>query len=373
MKKLKDIIIYADPKFYSSFPSAVCRPDGEILVAFRRAPSQKYFHASHRDRHIHPNSQLVMVRSRDGGATWSPAPEIISAHPMGGAQDPCLVQLPDGDLLCSSYLWALVPDEFAAAAKRKPLLIMAATCGGNYAFCGGYLLRSADGGRHWAEMTIPPPLPFVKFRDLWGKPLPAYNRGAMLSGSDGVLYWAVAGSSLDAQGVQTRFSVHLLASPDRGNTWEYRCPIAEDEKISFDETSLLETAAGDIVAFIRTEDFDGHAVLARSKNRGRSFEPWLDLGFRGYPLQAVRLDDQRVLLVYGYRFQPFGVRARILEAECRDSEQAPEIILRDDGADDDLGYPWAVSLGNGQVLVLYYFHTQKSGSTHFIGGTLMSL
>jgi len=43
ISKIKDIIIYKDSSFYSSFPSVVKRPDGEIMVAFRHAPERKIF------------------------------------------------------------------------------------------------------------------------------------------------------------------------------------------------------------------------------------------------------------------------------------------------------------------------------------------
>ena len=39
VKKVKDIVIYKDDKFFSSFPSVVRRPSGELLVAFRRVTS----------------------------------------------------------------------------------------------------------------------------------------------------------------------------------------------------------------------------------------------------------------------------------------------------------------------------------------------
>jgi hypothetical protein len=35
-----------------------------------------------------------------------------------------------------------------------------------------------------------------------------------------------------------------------------------------------------------------------------------------------------VLLLYGYRHKPFGVRARVLDAECTNLTSAPEIVLR---------------------------------------------
>ena len=37
------LVLYEDPKFYAAFPSIVRRPDGELIVAFRRAPERKQF------------------------------------------------------------------------------------------------------------------------------------------------------------------------------------------------------------------------------------------------------------------------------------------------------------------------------------------
>ena len=37
VRKVGDMVIYRDDRFYSSFPSIVRRPDGELVIAFRRA------------------------------------------------------------------------------------------------------------------------------------------------------------------------------------------------------------------------------------------------------------------------------------------------------------------------------------------------
>src|SRR5688500_4823091 len=103
MRKIGDITIYRDERYYSAFPSIVRRrDDGELLVAFRRAPDRRRFGAPEWD-HVDPNSYLVMVRSRDDGQTWSREPELIYAHPFGGSQDPCMIELDDRSLLLSSY------------------------------------------------------------------------------------------------------------------------------------------------------------------------------------------------------------------------------------------------------------------------------
>ena len=55
IKKIKDIVIYEDVKFHCAFPSVIKRPDGELLLAFRRAPNRKLFGERHNE-HVHPNS-----------------------------------------------------------------------------------------------------------------------------------------------------------------------------------------------------------------------------------------------------------------------------------------------------------------------------
>src|SRR5262249_50501421 len=90
VKKLNDIVIYEDDKFYSSFPSIVRRPNGELLVAFRRAPERRAL-GEGSTGHTDPNSYLMLVRSHDDGKSWTQSPELIYANPFGGSQDPCMV------------------------------------------------------------------------------------------------------------------------------------------------------------------------------------------------------------------------------------------------------------------------------------------
>jgi hypothetical protein len=156
-----------------------------------------------------------------------------------------------------------------------------------------------------------------------------------------------------------------------GRWWNYACPIARDDKASFNETSLYETPAGDLVAFMRTADFDDHTVIARSTDGGKHIKPWQDCGWQGHPHAALRLPDGRVLLVYGYRHKPFGIRARVLNAECTDAATAPEIVLRTDGGSGDLGYPWVTRTADGHILVVYYFN--RDGGTRHIAGTLLAV
>ncbi|MDR1781367.1 MAG: glycoside hydrolase, partial [Tannerella sp.] len=130
------------------------------------------------------------------------------------------------------------------------------------------------------------------------------------------------------------------------------------------------TPAGDIVAFLRTADMDDMACIARSTDGGKTFK-WQSMGFQGHPLNALQLPDKRVLLTYGYRHKPFGIRCRILNAECTDFATAEEFVIRDDGGNSDIGYSWSELLDNNRVLVTYYFNV-NNGIRH-IAGTIIEV
>jgi hypothetical protein len=337
------------------------RPDGELFVEFRRAPNRRTFGEKSND-HVDPNSYLVMVRSNDG-ETWTREPELIYSHAFGGSQDPCLLQLRDGTLLCASYGWAFIKPEGIANLK-KPLFTI---YNGSATFLGGYLVRSTDGGKSWQGPEYPPPIPPEVMLTPFGDRLPAYNRGALYEGENGRIYWAVAATDDETL---KKTSVHLITSDDIGFTWTYRCPVAVDEKVTFNETSVYETPKGDIIAFLRTANFDDQACMARSTDGGKSFK-WESMGFQGHPLNALRLPDNRVLLTYGYRHPPFGIRVRILNAECTDFAASEEFVLRDDGGNGDIGYSWPVQLDKNRVLVTYYFNRNDGG--RYIAGTIIEI
>lgn len=364
LRKVKDVVIYEDVKFHSAFPSVVKLPDGELLVAFRRAPNRKLL-GEEKNYHVDPNSYLVSVRSRDG-ETWTPAPALIYADAVGGSQDPCMLQLRDGTLLCMTYGWTFVRPDGVPKLKAPYLENFPGSI-----FNGGSYVRSTDGGRTWAGPFYPPHIAPELYRDAYGSFVPAYNRGALTEGRDGRLFWVVAATDRLPAGAPRISSTYLLISEDKGLTWKYSCVVATDPKASFNETSIYETPKGDLVAFLRTDELDDHACIARSTDGGKTFQPWQSMGFQGHPLHALRLPDNRVLLVYGYRHAPLGIRARVLNAECTDFATAPEIVLRDDGGTTDLGYPWSVQLDAQHVLVTYYFN--KPGGIQHIAGTILAL
>ena len=190
MQKAEDIVIYCDDVYYAAFPSVVTCDDGELLLAFRRAPDRRpYFSDGY--THCDPNSYLVMIRSADHGRSWTADPELIHAHTHGGSQDPCMVLLDDGSLVVTSYAWMLLPQGGIEHESRGRHVVF-----GNwhFTFLGGYMMRSADRGKSWEGPILPPQLD-GEANFFPGVPIPAMNRGAMVQGrDDGILYWAVCRS-----------------------------------------------------------------------------------------------------------------------------------------------------------------------------------
>ena len=100
-----------------------------------------------------------------------------------------------------------------------------------------------------------------------GNPISSYNRGALYEGKSGRIFWVVA--AMDDYPL-TKTSNHLLYSDDKGLTWQYASIVATHEKFIFNEASVYETPKGDIVAFIRTENPETRACIARSTDGGKN-------------------------------------------------------------------------------------------------------
>ena len=107
-------------------------------------------------------------------------------------------------------------------------------------------------------------------------------------------------------------------------------------------------------------DDDGQAF--RCLNR-----PAPDTGTGGNPPMLSRLPDGRIVLVYGVRKPPYGIRARI---SPDDGETwGEEVFLRQDGGSRDLGYPRSVLLEEGTLVTVYYFNEQFHAE-RYIGATI---
>ncbi len=96
----------------------------------------------------------------------------------------------------------------------------------------------------------------------------------------------------------------------------------------------------------------------------------------GSPGSLVVLPDGRLVMVYGYRLMPSGIRARV--SEDGGARWGPELIVRDDGGSWDLGYPNAWAMDDGRIGVIYYFNSkddpvQVNGGKRHIQRSIFSI
>lgn len=93
--------------------------------------------------------------------------------------------------------------------------------------------------------------------------------------------------------------------------------------------------------------------------------PDTDIG--GNPPALRKLQDGRLCLTYGYRAEPYGVRARF--SADGGATWGKEIVLRDDGGSHDLGYPRTVQRPDGMLVTVYYFNDHPGGEG-YVAATL---
>jgi hypothetical protein len=88
----------------------------------------------------------------------------------------------------------------------------------------------------------------------------------------------------------------------------------------------------------------------------------------GNPPMLNRLRDGRLCLTYGFRAFPFSIRAQI--SADGGKTWGPAIVLRNDGADRDIGYVRSVQRADGKVVTTYYINDETTGPDRYIGATI---
>ncbi|MGF7176610.1 exo-alpha-sialidase [Azospirillum doebereinerae] len=356
-------VLYRDPHFYASFPSVAMRGDGTTLLAFRRARDHRWLRGeayrrsedgfNHVD-HLDARSQTVLLAlGPDGlpqGEPWTVPPD-----PQAADQDASLLVLRDGRILLAGFCWYPVPAEDGQALRDLGLGLVGSPLktGDLYLFWGGYTRHSDDGGRSWSPHRFLPALP--GHPDLVPGQRPFHGgavRGRAVEAPDGTLLL----TGYTHHPVTGVYASHLFASADRGESWQHRSVIAFDPEgeAGFCETALHLDAGGGLTAFHRTTGLEDSLATSRSTDLGRSWEPWRRHAVVGHPYDACPLPDGRLLVCRGYRHKPYGIRARVYDPLTQAIDDAPEIIVRDDGPAPDLGYPWAGVLPDGRAMITCY-------------------
>jgi len=200
---------------------------------------------------------------------------------------------------------------------------------------GLFASRSTDSGETWDETRPVPIAPYAR----------GYSPRPPCQLADGSLLLAL--DSHDERGV-----LFVLRSLDRGRTWASP-PVVVSAAFPLAEPTIVALPSGKVVVLSRHErtrylhqhdSFDG----------GATWSPPRQTPIWGYPAHLVRLADGRLLVVYGVRRAPFGIRACISTDDGASWDAAAELVIRDDMPNPNLGYPTLVPLGDGRLFTAYY-------------------
>ena len=159
---------------------------------------------------------------------------------------------------------------------------------------------------------------------------------------------------------------------DGGRTWKLVGWIGGEPEGYAIMPSTVRLGAKELLTAIRRRD-GPRAWLEtyRSLDDGRTWKrdtvPAPDLG-TGNPASMIRLADGRVCLTYGRRAAPYSIRARLSADGGR--KWGEEVVLRDGGGGEDLGYPRSVQRRDGKVVSVYYFWDRRTGPERYVAATI---
>jgi len=303
----------------------------EILVGFSAA----WFKRRPDDRHQHDPDRPEeprLARSLDGGRTWRiEAPRSLLPPDQGGSQPMDLTEPMD-----------FTPPGFAMTIRFS-----------NIHRGASILFFTLDRGKTWKGPWRFP---------LFGQLGIAARTDYIVNDKHDALVFLTASKSNGREGRPL-----CVRTKDGGKSWQFLSWIGPEPEGFAIMPSTVRLSATTLLTTVRRKEgptaeardwIDAH----RSEDNGAS---WTYLsrpapftgGFSGNPPSLVLLRDGRLALTYGFRGQPYGIRARL--SGDNGKSWGGEIVLRDGGAAWDLGYTRSLQRPDGKIVTVYYFADSK--------------
>jgi hypothetical protein len=309
-----------------AWPAMTKLPDGTLLIANFNRPS-----------HGRMIGDVDCWASTDHGKTWqqraSPAPH--EAGTQSNRMNVAFGTLPNGDAMLATGGWSLKPDTVRPEGLEIDQVLPMWIC------------RSNDGARTWQIDRDG----FPGFAPDGGRQFPF---GPIQVGRQGVVLLPVYSVVRGPNGEKASWSrVFVYRSSDNGKTWREPLPFDPDTRIN--ETALLHVDGSRWLAFARVD----RLLLYESTDDGRTWRKQGAVTERyGYPANAIRLKDGRLLLCYGNRTRGDPRVEAKLSADGGRTWSEPirivEVTKSKDPILEDFGYPSSIELPDGNVITAYY-------------------
>jgi hypothetical protein len=357
--------VYRDPQRFAGWPAnyGIWNWGSEVVVGFTvGAPKPDGgFHARSREE---PFVNL-QARSLDGGTTWMietphfPAPggrglsadehverELTLAYAIEQGLEP-------QPLVCQGGIDFCHPDGAVMCART-----------GLGAGTQAFFYVSTDRAHTWHG---PYRLPG------FGLPGVEARTDIIVNGPTDAMFFLTAAREDGGEGA----GVFMARTRDGGKSFQLQTWVCQTPAVQSIMPASVRVDENRILTAVRCASPDDFMAATRwidlyvSDDNGQTFQhlnrPAPDTGRGGNPPTLTRLPDGRIVLIYGVRTDPFGIRARI--STDRGDTWGEELILRGDGGTTDLGYPRTALLPDGSLVTAYYFNDTPEGE-RYIAATL---
>jgi photosystem II stability/assembly factor-like uncharacterized protein len=364
IKNVEHILALHDPEHACNQGSIIRLQDGTLLLGYNQE----------RGHHHSDSGQSCLIKSSDGGKTWDKDSNAViwpfTEHQ--GNWDCAFAQLKNGQILMHSRVCSFVapvalkdmseqdiggpPPGRAERLKRQT---------------GYALLKSGDEGNSWGS-----PIP-VNTAPMADSGLSHYIVGG--SGAGHIIELDDGGVLMPLHGCETREFIaqsgenircFVLRSDDGGENWQYWATVAHDASniLQFAEPGMARMDSGRLVCLIRATARPGRSDnmwFVYSDDDGASWSRPVRTPLWGFPADVMQLQDGRVLAVYGYRKDEFGVRGCISDDGITWKKEN-EFIIREGGSARSTfrqywhtGYPSVTQCDDGTIVAAYHEYTDE--------------
>ena len=394
IKDVEHVFVYKDPDLAHACNqvSIVLLQNGELFLGFNE---ERY--------PIHADSgQSCFIKSVDGGRTWDPSTKqvIWPYTEFKGNWDCAFAHIADGTILIHTRVCNFIAPRGINSEGDQVLGMPPPGMPERLKRQTGYVvLKSKDGGITWTDPKEVNTSP-VASSSLAPYACGGSGAGHIIELPDGGLLMPLDGtiSPIAEPGMGSEPSrCFLLRSDDGGDNWEYWSTVAFDPAsiISFLEPGMTRLKDGKLVCLMRTQhkpNRQDNLWFTWSDDEGVTWSSHKRTSLWGYPAAIKQLRDGRVLVVYGYRKAPWGVRGCISE-EGLTWDINNEFVIRTGGVpepepDSDshklqdllimmqywhIGYPSVTQLEDETIIVAYHEYSDDDHPLQYLMCTRFKL